>query len=99
MSGRDHSIECDLCGSFYGGLDGPDECWCRVHVELSEAFVFAMTETGEELLGRMATLAGNLRIAAGLCRAFELGSEYRMRAMIGLPASEDWKPGCGRSAP
>ena len=26
--GRDHSIQCDRCGAWYGGFDGPDECPC-----------------------------------------------------------------------
>ena len=44
----------------------------------------------------MRALASCLRIAAGLCAAFYLGSDYRMRMMLALPESEDWKPGCGR---
>lgn len=32
-------------------------------------------------------------------RMFQLGSDYRMRMMLALPASEDWTPGCRRSAP
>jgi len=27
--GRDHSIECAHCKSFYGGFDLPDECGCE----------------------------------------------------------------------
>lgn len=46
----------------------------------------------------LATLAHNLAIAAFGQRMFELSSEYRMRAMLGLPASEDWTPGCGKQA-
>jgi hypothetical protein len=48
--------------------------------------------------GWRSTLAYNLSIAGGLCESFDRGSTYRMRAMIGLPADEDWKPGCGRAA-
>ena len=48
---------------------------------------------------RLANLGHSLFIAAGLCRAFELGRDDRMRAMLGLPADEDWRPGCGRVAP
>lgn len=28
MSGRDHSIECNRCGMWYGGMLGPDNCEC-----------------------------------------------------------------------
>lgn len=48
---------------------------------------------------RLATLAHNLAIAAGLCRAFEQGRTFFWRAMDGLPASEDWRPGCQKDAP
>lgn len=27
--GRDHSIECEVCGCSYGGFNGPEECQCR----------------------------------------------------------------------
>ena len=47
----------------------------------------------------LATLSHNLSIAAGLCAAFEQGCDYRMRMMLALSASEDWKPGCGKAAP
>jgi hypothetical protein len=52
---------------------------------------------GDPMLVDMLTLgvlAHNLAIAGGLCESFDRGSTYRMRAMIGLPADEDWKPGC-----
>lgn len=55
---------------------------------------------GKEIdMDAIGVLVGNLVVGAGLGAAFELGSTYRMRAMIGLPAAEDWTPGCGRSAP
>lgn len=44
-------------------------------------------------------LAHNLAMAGALCASFRLGFDARMRAMLGLPADEDWKPGCQRVAP
>jgi hypothetical protein len=64
---------------------GPDYCaGCGGHGEIA----LDMSD--------LVCLAANLRIAAGLCAAFEQGSTYRMRAMVGLPDSGDWYPGCHR---
>jgi len=32
--GRDHSVECERCGAFYGGMNGPDQCPCGDLYEL-----------------------------------------------------------------
>lgn len=45
----------------------------------------------------MRNLSKNLIVAGALCVAFQQGSDFRMRAMLSLPADEDWKPGCGRA--
>lgn len=42
---------------------------------------------------RLATLAANLRVAAGLCEAYLLG------AWTPEPYREQWRPGCGWRAP
>ena len=31
MGGRDHSIDCEVCGDEYSGFNGPDEC---PHIDL-----------------------------------------------------------------
>lgn len=55
---------------------------------------------------RLDSLAHNLAIAAGLCRAFELGEKREWAVRLGRgarPFREQrcgaWKPGCGRTAP
>lgn len=65
---------------------GIDPDWCP---ECGGAKEIALDMTA------LATLSHNLAIAAGLCESFNRGSDYRMRMMLALPASEDWKPGCG----
>ena len=44
----------------------------------------------------LSTLAHNLAVAAGLCRAFELGQDHYEQ---GGYDDENWSPGCKRSAP
>lgn len=52
-----------------------------------------------QMRAALVCLARNLRDAAALERAFGLGRDDRVRAMLGLPAGEDWRSGCGREAP
>ena len=45
------------------------------------------------------TLAHNLAVAAGLCRAFDLGVESCFTYCEHWYGSDGWKPGCGCEAP
>ena len=47
----------------------------------------------------LTTLAHNLQIAAGLCRAFDLGVESCFTYCEHWYGSDGWKPGCGCEAP
>lgn len=80
---------CEACTNAVA-LSETGKCWDCSCNETSTAKLWARE--------RLAALAHNLAIAAFGQRMFELGSEYRMRAMLGLPASEDWTPGCGKQA-
>ena len=55
----------------------------------------------EHVKRRLDTLAHNLAMAGGLCRAYDIGME-RM-SMIWcrdeIDPVRDWRPGCGRTAP
>ena len=52
---------------------------------------------------RLHALASNLRVAAGLCEAFELGREQREHERLysdhGYRTDLDWRPGCGKESP
>lgn len=84
------SFDCERCDGTGIEYFGHDPDWCG-----------ECGGTGEDHidLSPLATLAHNLAIAGGLCAAFELGRQFCWRAMVGLPAAEDWRPGSGRAAP
>jgi hypothetical protein len=52
---------------------------------------------GCEMHERLATLAHNLAIGAGLCRAWDLGALYERNENYCSPLA--WSPGCRRWAP
>ena len=50
-------------------------------------------------LAALKTFAHNLQIAAGLCRAFDLGVESCFTYCEHWYGPDGWKPGCGKAAP
>ena len=46
--GRDHSIQCDRCGAWYGGFDGPDECPCMATLVNDGNRVAVLREVGHQ---------------------------------------------------
>lgn len=113
MGGRDHSIECETCGIYRGGINDL-QCDCDGSYILS---------LGRHLIWeRLDLLASNLAIGAALCRAFRLGfdeawnrtgegfnseytsprfkwpDDYEWMAKF-ADGDDQWRPGCGRPAP
>lgn len=89
--GRDHSIQCERCGAWYSGFNGPDECECGPSVfpcsicggrvkpwcqPESANRAGAHYSCIEWIRLTLNCLASNLRIAAGLCEAFRSGKDY-----------------------
>lgn len=89
--GRDHSVECDVCGYARGGMNDL-MCDCDIDADLERM----------QAAERLRTLAHNLAIAAGLCAAHRLG-RIEMQSWHDQWGGSDprsaWRPGCGRSAP
>lgn len=93
MGSRDHSYECEQCGHLRGGLNDL-RCDCDEHD------LFGTWAVSEAL----ATLAHNIGVAGGLCRAFSLGGRHAddlwaWDHVVGNPDAWLWRPGCRRPAP
>jgi hypothetical protein len=58
--GRDHAIQCEECGDWYGGFNGPDECPCRW--QLSDSELKAVDAFVEQLVARGLMMASSTEI-------------------------------------
>jgi hypothetical protein len=91
--GRDHSIECEVCGQLRGGINDY-VCKCDRNGAISRWETYL----------RFETLAANLATAGGLAKSFWLGREY-VDYVTDLfeghadDQSDPWHPGCNRPAP
>jgi hypothetical protein len=92
--GRDHSIECEVCGCERGGLNDV-LCDCFIDEDLDRMMA------GE----RLDRLSANLRTAGALCASYEIALDpcdriYYEQAISGIDDwQEHWHPGCQRPAP
>lgn len=94
MGGRDHSIECEVCGLGSGGLNDL-KCDCEP-LDPHAAFLLEVLAYEADCRERLDTLASNLAVGAALCRAYYnglYGGENR-----GYYDDAPWRPGCGRMA-
>lgn len=100
--GRDHSIECEKCGTWYGGFNGPNECECNQAFRCT-CYAEEYDTTGIEcLVCRLAglrTLAHNLATVAALEFAFWLGTDWAEWANDPHPDPAPFHPGRRRPAP
>jgi hypothetical protein len=81
---------CQDCGVMRSKAEGGniftvcDACWDRTFRDPAR-------------VRRLSTLAHNLAVAAGLCRAWDLGAMYERNENYCSPLA--WSPGCRRWAP
>jgi hypothetical protein len=80
-------VQCDQCGHERGGLNNV-LCDCDQH---------GLTDVLDAMY-RLETLAHNLAIAAGLCRAHSLGEGFGYEWATREPFWPRWEPGCGKDA-
>lgn len=92
MGSRDHSIECEVCGEYRGGLNDLT-CDCDGGVDVAAVMAVAARLEVEHAFDN---LASNLAVAGALCESWRLGFDARMHVMMDC---DEWRPGCRRSAP
>lgn len=114
MCERDHSIECDVCGESYGGMnahpdEGEHECDPASAEQLRLAQLLAWADEPDlhavrwnghvVLVNRLANLAACLATGAGLCWAFNAGIQRAKAGLATTLEASTWRPGCQRPAP
>lgn len=79
--GRDHSIECERCGTSYGGFNGPDECECvTTTMAISNAIAEEVYEADPNRVLELASQPGGVSVVR---------ADGSVRMHISIPCT-DW---------
>ena len=110
MGGRDHSIECEKCGVWYGGIDDtPCDCEILAATAWTPEFIHAMCNPDgcpdvrclqcSGAPARLERLATNLAMVGALCLSFDLGYFEQNSTTPGWWPNTEGRPAPGWTVP